>query len=203
MVEAHAHDPIERRRRLQTDEGFLRSDRIQKLFVEPFRLVFEKPRFNVDSCLPKLRESASIDDIVWIGRSDHDALDARLDDRVRARSGAAVVHARLERNVHRRVARIIALEERLDLRMRLTRALMPPLGNDLAVADNDASNHRIRADRVAAALRELERAAHEAFIVHGRHPDPELSEGEGSHTRNCTALEILHLESDRGVDDIE
>ena len=158
--------PIERRRRLQTDEGFLRSDRIQKLFVEPFRLVFEKPRFNVDSCLPKLRESASIDDIVWIGRSDHDALDARLDDRVRARSGAAVVHARLERNVHRRVARIIALEERLDLRMRLTRTLMPPLGNDLAVADNDASNHRIRADRVAAALRELERAAHEAFVVH-------------------------------------
>ena len=76
------------------------------------------------------------------------------------------MHARLERNVHRRVARIIALEERLDLRMRLTRTLMPPLGNDLAVADNDASNHRIRADRVAAALRELERPAHEAFVVH-------------------------------------
>ena len=76
------------------------------------------------------------------------------------------MHARLERHVHRRVANLVALQQRLDFRMRLARALMPPLGNDLAVADDHRSNHRIGTHRVAAALRELERPAHEAFVVH-------------------------------------
>src|SRR5262249_31287682 len=94
------------------------------------------------------------------------ALEPGFDDRIRARSGAAVMHARLERHVHRRAASVIDAKQRLDLGMRLARALMPPLRDGLAVADDHRSDHRIRAHRVSAALRKLERAAHKAFIVH-------------------------------------
>ena len=55
------------------------------------------------------------------------------------------------------------IAQRLDLRVRFAGASMPSLGDDLAVADDDAADHRVWADGVASALGESQGAAHEVF----------------------------------------
>jgi hypothetical protein len=64
------------------------------------------------------------------------------------------MRAGLERDVHRRAARVFALAERMDLRVRLAGALMPPFREDILTPDDHASDHRIRTDRIPATLRE-------------------------------------------------
>ena len=69
--------------------------------------------------------------------------------------------ARASRTASRR-ARVARLLERDDLGVRPARALVPALADDLAVADDDGADDRVRVRRAAAALGELERAL-EAF----------------------------------------
>ena len=68
------------------------------------------------------------------------------DDGVDAGRRAAVVRARFERDEHRRAARRRSIAQRLDLRVRFAGAAMPSFGDDVAVAHDDAADHRIRAD---------------------------------------------------------
>ena len=101
-------------------------------------------------------------DFVRIAHGDDDARDAGGDDGVDAGRRAAVVGARFERDDHRRAAGVDAAQ-RFDLRVRFAGAVMPSLGDHVSVAHDDAADHRIRADGVAAARGELEGAAHEVF----------------------------------------
>ena len=95
-----------------------------------------------------------------VGGDDH-ARDAGLEDRVRARRRLAVVAARLERDVHRRAARVgvaAGRGERLALGVRPAVGGVEALAEHLAVADDDGADHRIGRHAPAPALGELDRA---------------------------------------------
>src|SRR5262249_13347955 len=70
-----------------------------------------------------------------------------------------VVGARLHRHVERRAARALACGiQRDDLAVRTALALVPTLGDDLAVAHDDRADDGIRMCRAAPSLGELKRA---------------------------------------------
>src|SRR5579862_1214694 len=102
----HRDAPVERDRRLVRHERTAeRLPRAPCLVLAPRREIIEEldrdPGFR-DAC-----EAASVDDGVGIARSDDDARNAGLDHRVGARRRAAVMRARLERDVERRTARAL------------------------------------------------------------------------------------------------
>ena len=94
-----------------------------------------------------------------IARQHHDARDARSDQGVRARRRAAVVRARLERDVRGRIACALLRDvQRHGLGVRLAGRDVPALGDGGAVARDHAADDGVRRGRARAALRELERA---------------------------------------------
>ena len=98
---------------------------------------------DLDPGVGEPREAASVDDGVRIARADDDTRDAGFDDRVGARRRAAVMGARLERDVERRAARLLArLLERRGLGVAHELVLVPALADDLAVAHDDRADER-------------------------------------------------------------
>jgi len=85
---------------------------------------------------------------VRVERADDDPADAGLDQRQRAGRRAAVLIARLERDVGGRAARIVTLRarvtQRLDLGVRLTATVVPAFAERRPVADEDAADRRVR-----------------------------------------------------------
>ena len=84
---------------------------------------------------------------VRIERPDDDAFDARREERLGARSGAAGVIARLERHIGRRAARVEARGEdraqRFHFGVRLTAAMMIALAQRDAVPDDHRPDRRV------------------------------------------------------------
>jgi hypothetical protein len=95
--------------------------------------------------------------MLWIGivRADDHALDAGCDDRLCARWRASVCATRFKRYVQRGVGLGFPAEgaQGHDLGVRLTRLGVEPLGNDLAVLDNQRADHRIGMRRAPTAPR--------------------------------------------------
>ena len=98
----------------------------------------------------------------------HDAGNAGLDDAARARTGAARVAARLERDVQRRAAaRVAGLLERDDLGMRFTRPRMAALPNHDAVGDHDhGADQRVGRGHALGPPRMKQRAPHVVGVAH-------------------------------------
>ena len=90
--------------------------------------------------------------------------DAGGEHGIGARRRAAGVVARLERHVERGAARVVSarprIRQRVDLGVRLARALVPAFADHRAVLDDHAADPRIRRRRVEAALGQHERARH-------------------------------------------
>src|SRR5665213_1992928 len=88
----------------------------------------------------------------------------------RAWRRAAMRAAWFERDVKGRAARIeivfFCVEQRLDFRVRQTRAPMPAAPDDFAAFDQHRADHRIRRSRAAAAPGEPEGEAHEKGVIH-------------------------------------
>jgi hypothetical protein len=94
-----------------------------------------------------------------VGGDDH-APDARREDGGGARRRLALVAARLQRDVQRRVGEVLdaAGLDRVDLRVRGAVAFVPALSEHLPGARDDRADDRIGLDLPRAALRELDRS---------------------------------------------
>jgi hypothetical protein len=88
-----------------------------------------------------------------------------------AGGGASVGAAGFERDVKRgaprQVAVLFGIVERLDFSVRPARLSMPAFADDGARFDQDCADHGIGGGVAAAALRELEREAHELAVTGG------------------------------------
>ena len=86
---------------------------------------------------------------------------------LRAGRRFAVVAARFERDVGSRAAqpRFVGLLQGDDLGVGPAEFLVPPLGDDLAVADDHAADHRVRLDGLLRRARANSSASpHESFV---------------------------------------
>src|SRR5690554_1948703 len=99
-----------------------------------------------------------------IGRADHHARNARLDQRVRARAGASVMVAGLKRDDDgRSVDRFTCVFDRRDLRMIGTRALMESATDNCPVLERNSAYIGIGA--WLAAFRQLDGKPHRADFI--------------------------------------
>src|SRR5712691_382638 len=119
-----------------------------------------------DAARPQNREAAAAHRRIRIFHRGDDAHDAGVDDPADARAGAPLVTARLERAVQRRAPRPRTRRlQRVDLGVRLARALVEPLTNDDAVRrHDDRADERIGTGSPGAARRVKERPLHVAPI---------------------------------------
>jgi hypothetical protein len=120
--------------------------------------------------LAQAREAAALDlGIRILERRDY-AGDPRFDQRLAARARAPAMAARLERHVDRRPGGGLRRGiEGLALRVRLARALVPPLADDPPVLRDHAAHIGIGRGRVASQRRQRQRARHEGVILLGEH----------------------------------
>src|SRR5207248_3276003 len=91
--------------------------------------------------------------------TNHDAPDPRLEDRLRARAGPAVVAAGLERHVQRRAVQVRAgrRADRLHLGVRSAQRAMEALADDRLLAPDHGAHQRIGTDLAASLLGQLDR----------------------------------------------
>ena len=110
---------------------------------------------------------------IRIRRADDDCSYSGGDDGVRAGWRAAVSATWFERDVKRRAAWIVtallSVAERLDFRVRQTRAPMPAAADDFPAFHQHRADHRIRRSRAEAAPCEPKGEAHELVISHHAH----------------------------------
>jgi hypothetical protein len=101
-----------------------------------------------------------------VGGTDHHALDARRDDRIRARPGPTVARARLKRDIERRArSRCLAPgEQREAFGVRAAIGRRGPFGDDVPILDDQRADHRIGVRGPPDSPRHLERAAHEDLV---------------------------------------
>src|SRR5271165_924199 len=90
-----------------------------------------------------------------IERADDDPRDSRVDHRLRARRGQALMVARLERHVQRRTARFARGLERFRFGVRHPTLPMEALAQGQAVADQRRADGGIRRGAALAALGKL------------------------------------------------
>src|SRR5690606_25958368 len=108
-------------------------DAREEAAVERLRLGFHQSRLDLDPGAAQALESLAVDRLERVAhRRDH-ARDARGDERIGARPGAAGVRARLERHVGGGAVRAFAgLLQGEHYRMRPALALVPALAHHLA-----------------------------------------------------------------------
>ncbi len=161
--------PVERHRRLVGHEGTVFGD------PRPERLVLASGaggdlavgKLDLDARLAQPGEAAAVRLRVRIAGRRHDAGDSGRDDGVGARRRAALVRARLERDVERRAAGLLARRlERDHLGVRPAGPLVPALADNLAVGDDDRADDRVRMRRSAPTLGELERMLEVVAVAH-------------------------------------
>ena len=108
---------------------------------------------------------AGIDRVRVFHRRD-DTVNSRGDNRFRARPGTSGVIAGFERDIERRAARLLLGRfQRDDFRMVAPLVLMKTLANNLALANDDATHHGIRAGEAGAFAGQRQRVLHEVLIV--------------------------------------
>ena len=148
----------------------------QEAAVERARLRFHQAGFDHDAGGEQFRETAAIDLREWIAhRADH-ARDARGDQRIGARTGAAGMRAGFQGDVGGGATRAFASRlEREHLGVRPALALVEAFADDFAIAGDHAADHRVRPRGVGAAFGEPQRARHHGVVDGG--------EGRGRHQR--------------------
>src|ERR1019366_3502268 len=137
--------------------------------IELARLVFEDAGCDFDAGLFDALNAQPRGARVRIAhRGDH-ARDAGPDQGLIARRRAAVVVARLERNIGGGAARAVPrCFQRIHFGVRAAGALVPAFADHRAVAHDHATDARIGRSRIQPALRELQRLRHVTMIVSGK-----------------------------------
>jgi hypothetical protein len=172
--------PVEARGELPGDEGPAVLQREGPRAVELSGLSLEEPHLDGDPggaerlCSPGRHR-------VGIRLGEHDAHDARLDERVGARTRAAGVVARLERHHGRRaLGGVPGLGEGRGLGVRRTGAAVEPLGDLSAVGPEEHATHaRVRAAGYAGRGGQLEGAPHRTLDRCVRDHAPSSSPARG------------------------
>jgi len=98
---------------------------------------------------------------VGILEGGNDAPDSGGHEGIGTRGGAPMMRTGLQRHIDRRpFGRLGAVRQGVRLGVGLARACVPALPDHPVAAGDDAADHGVRAGRVTAVGRELERAAH-------------------------------------------
>ncbi len=160
--------PVEARRDLHAHPGPAARHAGDKTDVELARLVLHKPVFDRNPRCAQPRKARTCDPRIRILHRRHHALDAGIDDRIRAGRSAAVMAARFQVHIQRSAARPRpGCFQCQHLRVRHAGLFMPARTDDRPVPDDDATDPRIGCRRVEAAPGKFERLPHE-FMVGGR-----------------------------------
>ncbi len=158
----HRNPAIQAAGNLETHERPAVPHPAQKACVQCFRRVVHQAAADLNS--GGLQRSPAVAADLWkrILHGDHDIFYTGVDQCGRTRRCLAFVRAGLQCQVRGRAARFRSRSaERIDLGMRLARSLVPALANNLAVANQHATYHRIRMCRVDTALRESQGPRHQ------------------------------------------
>jgi hypothetical protein len=113
---------------------------------------------------PQAGDARAVDLVGRVDHRGHDPVDARGDQRVRARRRATVVAARLEVHVDGRTAGVARRAQRGHLGMVASRPLVPALPHDGGVAHDHRADDRVRRRGAAAALGQLGAAGEMAAV---------------------------------------
>ena len=156
---------VERDRRLQAQPRAAALHARDEADVELARLLAAAAPFDGDAGGLEPRRAAAGDERVRVAQGDDDAADAGGDERVGARRRAAVVRARLERDVDGRAADVDAarrgIAQRHHLGVRAARFLRVAAAGEPAVgADDDAADARVRIGQTHRVRGQRERLAH-------------------------------------------
>ena len=103
---------------------------------------------------------------IWVLNRTHNSRDARVDQRLRTRSGLTLMSAWLQRNKRRRTARAPArLAQRFCFRMRTAAILRAaPAGNVPVAINNYTANGGVRPHTPHPAPRQRERQRHISLV---------------------------------------
>ena len=119
-----------------------------------------------DAALPQRSDPLPGDERIRIDGADDHAPGAAGDQGIHAGGGAAMVAARLQRDIKGGSGDILRrVSKRVDLGMVFTATMMKTLADDFPVPDDHGADQRIRADRSFAFPRQREGAAHEPLIA--------------------------------------
>jgi len=153
---------VERHRRLEQHPGAAYASVLAKGLVEQPRARGELAvgKHDLDPFVAQDPEAATGRLLGRVVGGDDHAPDPRLDDRVGARRGLALVAARLQRHVQRGVGKVLqaARLDRVDLRVRPAELGVPALAEDLLAARDDRADYGVGLDRPHPVARELDRA---------------------------------------------
>jgi hypothetical protein len=123
--------------------------------IELSGFVLHEPRFNGDTGAQKRIGALPAHARIGVLDSKHDTRDARFDQGIGAGRCAAVVTARLERNVRRRASNgLLGGAQRHDFSMGLAGALVPAFANDAITLGEYTSNPRVGMSCFQASLSE-------------------------------------------------
>lgn len=162
---------IERHRPFGDDPRATSGDAFQVGCQEMLGGIGFDPDIDADAGLFQFAQAPAGDVGEGVTDGDDDAGQAGFDQRTGAGGGLTGVAAGFERHVGGSAAGEFAigeLLERIDLGMRPAEAAMATLGQEFAVANQDAPDHRVRLDRPAAPEGQPQRHRHPVCIGMGR-----------------------------------
>ncbi len=182
------------------DEGFLAAYEMKIFLVEPLGLLGQQARLNRQARHAQVLESFAGDFRVGVFDGRDDALDACVDERVRAGRRPSVMRVRLKRDVSGRArCPLASLFQRQRLCMLESLVEIKALADDLAsVAYEDAADERARTDLPAPARSQLKRATHHALIQIAIH-HCSLFKQAVDVLHRVEDYKIVHLLADSGV----
>ena len=177
---ASARAAVERDRRLQAQPRPAALHARDEADVELARLVAAAAPLDGDAGRREPRRAAARDERVRVAQGDDDAADAGGDERVGARRRAAVVRARLERDVDGRAADVDAarggVAQRHHLGVRAAGFLRVAAADDAAVgADDDAADARVRVRQTPTACAASASASRMGAASVGRRTSPVIA----------------------------
>ena len=130
---------------------------------------FARVEHDLDSFVAQDPEAAAVGVLTGIIGGDHHPRDPGVEDRLRARRRTALMAARLERHVQRRLRGLAAARglDRFDLGVRGPRRAVKALADHAIALRQHGADQRVGAHLSAALLSELDRACEVATVYIG------------------------------------
>jgi len=162
---ARANFAVERHGPLGVNVWASCGEQCQIGIVEPTCFGFAKTNIYGDTRTLQLSGALAGDLGKRIGHRGNDTLDSGMNNRSGARRRFALVAAWLQRDEQRRPAgRFAGGIQGVDFRMGFTKALMPALPHNLAIADNHCPDQGVRFHITAATFRQIQGTQHPGAI---------------------------------------
>lgn len=166
------HTPVERLRDLEGNERPPRADVMEERLVQPGAFTVEHAEFDLDAVLTKPANASALDRGKRVDRAHDESRNAGFQHEIGARRRLAVVGARLQVDVERRVAQdaVPVFGQRgpdgVGLGVRAAVRLVPALGQTVTVGVHQHSpDERVRAHGAGSAAGELQAALHPSLVT--------------------------------------